>query len=182
MSRAYWIAASLLIAITVHVLYVLFVPAMALERQIENVAKDTAANSFSILEPAAQSVLFPGFPESSLFGVCPFDVSDSDVVLNANLPDGFWTLTIYTRTGKTLYVLNDEQSGTSNFNVRLTQSGSLFDMFRESADADIEQAGWKVVTDLPRGLAVFWVQSPDRKLRDRLSSILERTSCAPVKS
>jgi uncharacterized membrane protein len=182
MSRLYWLAASLLVAITVHVFYVLFVPAMALERQIERVLTAPEPGKFTVLEAEAQAALFPAFPATSVFGVCQFDVADKDIVVNADLPQGFWTLSIYTQTGKTLYVLNDRQSGTNQFSVRLTKASSLLDAFRETADADIETAGWKVETSVPEGLAVFWLQPQDMLHRPRVAEALARTTCAPAKS
>jgi uncharacterized membrane protein len=166
----------------VHVFYVLFVPAMTLERQIARVLAAAEPGRFTVLEPAAQAALFPSFPKTGVFGICQFDVADRDIIVNADLPPGFWTLSIYTRTGKTLYVLNDRQSGTNQFAVRLTKASSLLDALRETADADIEAAGWKVETSVPEGLAVFWLQPQDMLHRPRVAEALARTTCAPANS
>jgi uncharacterized membrane protein len=178
MPRAGWMFAALLTAVVVHIFYVLFVPAFAFGWN----AATPESNRFAVLEPEAQQRLFPAYPASSLFGVCRFDVSTSDVVLDAKLPDALWTLSIFDGKGKSLYALNDTQSGTNSFAVRLSRARGVLEQLNAPPDPDVEKAGWTVETGSAAGLAVFWVDVPQEPLRERLKARLAETNCASGKS
>ena len=102
------------------------------------------------------------------------------MALNANLPDTFWTLTVYSKFGKTLYTVTDQQSGTDTFNLKLAMAPGILDMFMAKGDDDddpVASSGWKVLSTDARGFALFWVPANDKAMRDSLSEILAKSSC-----
>ena len=111
MRNLYWVIAAAVLAIIVHISMVLFAPGFLFERNLNRLASDVPDNTFFILPVSAQSAIFPEYPSGTVFGLCRFNLTSGPVTLDASLPDGIWTLTVYSRFGRTLYTVTDEQSG-----------------------------------------------------------------------
>jgi uncharacterized membrane protein len=92
-----------------------------------------------------------------------------------------WTLTIYSASGDTVYSLNDRQSGTNRFTVKLSLAPSLLEMLSQTGSEDLTGAtGWEVETPEPTGLAVVWVPAQEKAMRRNLEQILEASRCGPA--
>ena len=183
MARLYWIFTSLVLAIAVHVGYVLVAPSHALNSSLEALVAETGANRFFILEPRDQARLFPAFPPAHVFGACAFDLRDTKIALIANMPEDMWTLTIYSASGDVFYTLNDTQSGTGRFTVSLTLAPSLVEMITQTGTEDaVNITGWEVKTNEPTGLAVFWIPVSEDAMRPGVIKTLGSTQCRPDSS
>ncbi|MBI3674852.1 MAG: hypothetical protein HY245_15825, partial [Rhizobiales bacterium] len=157
MRRLFWILAALFTGIAAHSGFVLLVPQLKLNHAIARVSAATGPNRFFMLPADDQLRLFPSYPPMSVMGACAFDVSQGPVELSANLPPGFWTLTIFDSTGNVLFTVNDAQSGTGSFTVNLARAPSLIEMLKASgSDEPSDLTGWKVSTAETTGLAVIW--------------------------
>jgi uncharacterized membrane protein len=166
LNRIYWLVTAAVLAVAVHAAYMLIAPGMALDRSISRTAAVVTSNQFQVLKLEDQSALFPAYPASSVFGICAFDVSTSNVELSATMPDGFWTLTIYSRSGDVIYALNSTQSGTNSFTVSVAKAPGLLESLTKSvADDPVNFDGLKATTSEPKGIAVFWV--PVREVAQR---------------
>ena len=178
MTRLFWLGAALLLALIVHIALVLFVPSLTLDRSVARVSGMAQTNAFIILPRDRQGSLFPTYPANSVIGICAFDVSKSKVDLTASLPPGFWTLTIYSRSGKVIYALNDRQSGTGSFTVSLTRAPGIIEMLTQSGGDEVNTTGWTVSATEPRGFAILWQPVADPAQRPRVIRAFEKTSCA----
>lgn len=175
----FWIITASVLGLASHVATLLFAPGMALERSIAS-AVDGERNQFFVLSPAAQARLLPDYPRDTVFGMCRFDLSRGPVKLTANLPDSLWVLAVYSSNGKTLYTVNDRQSGANNFELKLVKAQSLLDLLTSRADDDtdtIADQAWIVSSPDKRGVALFWVPMPDSAQRAQLVSVLAKSSC-----
>ena len=178
LNRLYWLITATVVAVAVHAAYMLIAPGVALERSITAMGAVSARNVFRVLRPEEQLGLFPAYPASNVIGVCAFDVSKGSIELSANMPDGFWTLTIYSRRGGVIYALNSEQSGTKSFTVSLSKAPGLIEsLLQTSGDDPGNFTGWKVATADPQGIAVLWVPAWDPAQRAAITGILERSRC-----
>jgi uncharacterized membrane protein len=181
MSRLFWLITAGFIALATHLLYVLFVPAFIVQRSIANTEMSGTTNSFVILDAVEQARLFPSYPASSVFGACAFDLSKGNVALTADMPQGPWTLTVYSSTGRVIYAVNDIQTGAANFTVSLSRSPSLYQQLTQAANDDVvATTGWDVRSDTDRGIAVFWIPAFDPALRPAIAASVQRSSCATV--
>lgn len=179
MNRLFWIAAAAMVAISVHIAFVLIVPPLALRQSVARVSGTAQANAFFILPSDEQGKLFPAYPKFSVVGICAFDVSKSKVSLSANLLPGFWTLTIYASSGDVIYALNDSQSGTGSFTVSLSRAPGLLEMLTERVTEDPQNTtGWTVSATDPKGFAVLWQPVADRARRAGVVRAFEKSSCA----
>ena len=177
MRNLYWLIAAFALAVTVHAGSVLFAPGFLFERNLDRLTNDVPDNTFFILPQEAQSRIFPEYPPGTVFGFCRFNLTSGPITLDASLPDGIWTLTVYSRFGKTLYTVNDEQSGVDQFSLQLDMAPGILDIFSTKEDDPVATSGWKVLSSDERGFALFWVPSADQALRDSRSETLAKSSC-----
>jgi uncharacterized membrane protein len=178
MRNLYWVIAAAVLAVIVHISMVLFAPGFLFERNLNRLASDVPDNTFFILPSSAQSAIFPEYPSGTVFGLCRFNLTSGPVTLDANLPDGIWTLTVYSRFGRTLYTVTDEQSGVDKFSLQLAMAPGVLDVFSLKEDEnEVDASGWKVLSSDERGFAVFWVPALDKAMREGLAETLSKSSC-----
>ena len=178
MRNLYWVVTAAVLAVIVHIGMVLFAPGFLFDRNLDRLASDMPDNQFFILPAEAQSKIFPEYPSGTVFGLCRFNLASGPITLDANLPDGIWTLTVYSRFGKTLYTVTDEQSGIDKFSLQLAMAPSIFDVLSlKEEDNPVESSGWKVLSSDERGFALFWVPAMDQAMRQGLMEILSKSSC-----
>lgn len=182
MKHLYWLAAALFTAIAAHAAFILGLPSFSLDRTISRLSADAGSNAFFILPQDEQSRLLPAYPRESVVGVCAFDVSKTQVSLSANLPNGFWTLTIYSDRGDVIYTVNNTQAGTNSFTVALSKAPDLLEMLqqatqKEAVDAD---TGWTVSSPAARGIAVLWYPVAESAQRPGLVRALSKSTCQPL--
>ncbi|MGH6854248.1 MAG: hypothetical protein ACREDX_02715 [Aestuariivirga sp.] len=181
MRKFFWIAAAIFLALTVHAAFVLAMPAFMLKRSIARISGESGTNAFFILPADEQARLFPAYPPLSVVGACAFDVSHGPVDFSADMPGGFWTLTIYSSSGDVIYALNDTQSGTGRFTVNLKKAPGLFEILSQAGEEDPGTlTGWNVSTAESTGLAVLWQPVAEAALHPGIVRSFGKTVCKPV--
>jgi uncharacterized membrane protein len=176
----YWVVVAVVLAVVVHIVTLIFAPGYVFENSLNRLAADIPNNQFFVLSREAQSKIFPEYPQDAIFGICRFDLTVGPVELKASLPDTLWTLTVYSKSGKTLYTVTDQQAGSDTLNLKLAMAPGLFDIFSakgEDDDDPVASSGWKVLSSDERGFALFWVPSYDQAMRANLSETLAKSSC-----
>jgi uncharacterized membrane protein len=181
MKFIFWFAAAFFSAAAAHAAFILTVPSYSLDRTIARLSAASGRNAFFILPPDEQARLLPAYPQLSVVGVCAFDVSDSDVSLTASLPDGFWTLTIYSNRGDVIYSVNNTQTGTNSFTVALSRAPDLLEMLQQATEKEPIDAdtGWTVSSPASRGLAVLWYPVAEVAQRAGIMRGMSKTVCRP---
>lgn len=179
MLRLYWTAVLLVVAVAVHVGFVLFAPAYRFSLYANEMSGGHGTNQFFIVEPRQQARLFPNLPRQSVLGACLYDVSAGDVAFNADLPEGFWVTTIYTIRGKPIYSVNNRQSGADAFTVSLSRAPGFIEMLLQATDKERPEidSGWTVMSPELRGLAIVWYPLVDPALRPSISQAMEKSRC-----
>jgi uncharacterized membrane protein len=181
MGRSFWIVAALLMGVVAHISYVLFAPGLLFSRQLEQSTKGKPYNQFFISSVANQSALLPAATSKSVVGICKFDLGNGTVQLDAKLPRSYWTLSIYSQSGRQVYALNDVQAGTSEFKVELAKTKTFFQQLMGTSRAEdatqIENLGWHAETSEPRGIAVIWIPIADELMRPQIETIMAGSTC-----
>jgi uncharacterized membrane protein len=178
----FWVIFSALLGVAVHLAYILFVPSQKFSAQIDATLRNQGTNKFEILDAKLQAVLLPFATTDDLVGLCKFDVSKGPVKLAVAVPEGYWTLSIYTLHGKQVYALNGEQADTRNFAVTLSKSPSLVSQILGD-DADVVPAtdgdiGWRVGLTENQGLAFLWMPQSDQWQKKEAAELLKTSSCS----
>ena len=176
----FWAAVAVLTAVAAHALFALYVPGWWFSREVARIAAQHGVNSFFVLSPQQQAMLFPGLPRLGVTGLCVFDVTASDVTFSANLPDGFWVTTIYTDKAEPIYSLNNRQSGANSFNVGLSRAPGIIEQVLQATEKETEEldSGWTVMSPEPRGLAVVWYPTPEAGLKTIAAETVARSRCS----
>lgn len=179
MGRLYWIVAGILAAIAAHSAFILAAPSLSFGRDLATVTASSGSNRFFFPDPAQQLRLFPGYPPESVIGLCAFELSQGNVKLSANMPEGYWTVNVYSRRGNVIYAVNDSQAGTTSFTLDISLTPSLFDTLMAATQAekpDID-TGWTVESPDPQGLAVLIYPLSEGGLRASIMRRMETSSC-----
>jgi uncharacterized membrane protein len=98
------------------------------------------------------------------------------------VPEGHWSLDIYTIRGRQVYALNDRQADSREFSVTLEQEASLFATIIGGGpvepDVTSENVGWRVELAEDKGLAILWMPQSDKWRRREAQRVLEKSRCA----
>jgi uncharacterized membrane protein len=182
--QLFWLFTATVFALVCHMAYVLFVPSRTFDSAIDKSLGQDKINSFAILDPKAQVKLLPFTAASHLVGVCKFNVAKGPVKLTASLPEGFWSLAVYTIRGQQVYAINDTQADTNTFSVEFSRASGLIAQMLESSEdqQDIagEDIGWRIAVNEEEGLAVLWLALPDPILRSEAESVMRKSRCARI--
>ena len=180
LGRVFWLITAAFLAVAVHIFYVLFVPAIAFDKQLAIVTKAQGENSFAVLDPAVQGTLVLGASPDDVVGVCKFNLSAGKLLLNADLPSTYWTLTVYSSSGQQVYSLTDAQSGAQQFTVDFSRAKSIIEQLFGQGDNEDQlgdNLGWHAEVSGQTGLAVIWVPVSDALLRPSVSELVNKTKC-----
>ena len=175
-----WILIAIFATFAAHAAFVLAVPTFTLGRDIAQFGAKPGSNTFFILPGADQARLFPTLPASGVTGVCAFDLSQGQVDFSGDLPDEYWTLTIYSSRGDVIYAVNNEQSGEGPFTVNLKEAPSLIQLVLQTGGEEVADTGRSVESGSTTGLIVLWMPLAEPTMRQAVIKRFERSSCRAV--
>jgi uncharacterized membrane protein len=179
--RLFWAAGVLVLAVIIHLSYVLFGPRFAMHGfEAEAASYAGGVNRMQVLDAAQYADLFGAASTQAVAAVCAFDLSDGDVTLHAAFSGSPWTLRIYAARGNAIYALNDAQAGTDDVTVRIRQVTGLKRLLGGDEEAGVVNDGWRVETAEKRGLAVLWSPIAEPALRRRSEEALKQSYCRPA--
>lgn len=178
-SVLFWLAVALLVGAVAHLSYVLIAPSFAMQRLIGAGQDDTPVNRLVLLDAPEQMRLLGETEREAVSAKCLFDISKGQLSVAAEMPDTFWSLTIYSDKGADLYTINDRQAGTDKFTLTVKRAPGLMDLFAtdQAENARAMSDGWSVEIPEPKGIAVFWMALDYPEQRKLFTDILSRSSC-----
>jgi uncharacterized membrane protein len=173
--RLFWITAILLLALSVHLAYVLFVPNLEMNRIMKAASEDHRANRFLVLDEGEAAVILGQQSLAFVQGICVLDLSSGPVLVTLDTPASYWMANVYSRKGDNIYSLNDRQVSEVPFSIVVERKkASLFSLESETPPED---AAFRVVTGDRSGLFVVRVFVQDPAYRSRITRTLERSTC-----
>lgn len=178
----FWIVTSLLLALSTHLAYVLFMPRAQFSKGIELALASQKENSFGILDPSTQSALMPFASAQDLVGLCKFDATGGTVNFAVEVPKGYWVFAVYTMGGQQVYALNDRQADAQRFVVSLSKAPTLIEQVSGGSGQDepaVSDIGWQVKLQDPKGVAFLWMPHGDSLRRTEAERALSKSSCGP---
>src|SRR5688572_15635082 len=174
--RLFWIAAVLLLGLSVHLSFVLFVPNLEMNRIMAAASISHGNNRFLVLEEQEATAILGQQSLAFVQGICVLDLRSGPVLVTLDTPASYWMANVYSRKGDNIYSLNDRQVSEVPFSIVVERKkASLFDF--ESEDAAPEDAAFRVTTGDRSGLFVVRVFVQDPAYRARITRTLERSSC-----
>ena len=178
-SALFWLGVALLIGAVSHLSYVLIAPSFAMQRLIGAEQDDTPVNRFVLLDATEQMRLLGESESEAISGKCLFDISKGELSVAAEMPDTFWSLTLYSDKGADLYTINDRQAGTDKFKLTVKRAPGIMELLSgdQSETARALSDGWSVEIAKPTGIAVFWMALDYPEQRKLFIDTLARSSC-----
>ena len=174
--RLFWIIAVVLLGLTVHLAYVLFVPNMEMGRIMSAAAENHAANRFLVLDEQEAASILGQQSLAFVQGICVLDLKRGPVLVTLDTPASYWMANVYSRKGDNIYSLNDRQVSEVPFSIVVERKKArLFDF--ESEEEAPEDAAFRVATGDGSGLFVVRVFVQDPAYRARITRTLERSTC-----
>jgi uncharacterized membrane protein len=179
MSRLlYWTVAILLLAGTVHIGYVLFVPHIEMRSKLNELRGLADTGALTVLSREDSIRLMGPDGRWLVHALCIYDLADGPMTIVAAVPNSYWSMTMYSAGGDTFYSLNDRQAGVDRVALMLRQPTEP-----TPTDDELEQ---EVVPDedtltvrvpAATGLVVMRALAGEAAEYQRISQILAQSSC-----
>jgi uncharacterized membrane protein len=180
MTRGFWVLLSLVLAVVVHLSYMLFEPSRNFAKTLQTLTKGEKQKAFKILSPEQQSSLLPFATTRDVVGVCFYDLRKGAIRIDGQAPNSFWNFSVFTSRGRQVYDLNDTQVETNRFVVELKPASGMLKQILGGADGETSSfadAGWQVEIPDKQGLAILWVPLRDALLRSSVEAVIRQSSC-----
>ena len=174
----FWSVCILLLAGAVHLGYVLIVPPIEMRAKIDELRQIAGSGELVVLSREDSVRLMGPDGRWLVHALCVYDLDEGPVMINATVPDSYWSMAIYSAGGETFYSLNDRQAGIEQVDL----------MIRRPTD----QAPGEEEELTPQTDDTFTVRAPDaegvvvmRALADetaeygRAAEVLGTSSCRP---
>lgn len=172
----FWISVALVIAVIVHLSYVLFTPTRAMDAKFDRTVAKSGINALAVLSPAEARSLV-GIPTAgSIYAACPYNLRNGDLTINAEFPARPWTLSVYGLSGARLFSVNDKQAGVDSVTLEVKRGGNIWDVLTDHTAPEIGD-GWSIEVKERRGIAVLWMADVDPVVSDRFKAELARSKC-----
>lgn len=175
MRGLYWIVMTLLLAVVVHISYVLFVPRAAMGDAMESMEKAAGGrNVFRVLEGAQAGILTSRPMKYMHYGGCVAEPGNGRVEVSTRSTGGYWSLSIYSPSGNVIYTLNDRHADMSDIVVVLRpateEDGAL-------ATPRLSEGRLLVPLREKRVLVVFSAYESHPGMGRRISEIMSASRC-----
>jgi uncharacterized membrane protein len=181
--KLFWIFLAVLLGIGIHIVYVLFVPAVVFDRAVAALSGGQGNNTLVVLPATISANAVPGFAGDGVIALCRLDLSKGKVGLTLKVPGSYWSLAIYSQSGRQVYALNDKQAGADSFEIVIARAKSLVEQVtnvgeNDDVNDDIANAAWTVEINEPKGLALLWAPLSDPLQRPAMEAIMKGGRCA----
>lgn len=135
------------VSVVMHGLVVLAAPQFSSQLAMSELKKLGPVNKAVSLSPDERTALTGRYPDAVVANdVCIFNLSQGPLVLSASLPDGQWSLSLYSDSRQLIYRTDEGSVDGSEFQAILAGTGQQFDNPQQSGEIRVAQF---------TGLAVF---------------------------
>ena len=172
----FWICVALVIAVVVHLSYVLFTPTRAMDAKFDRTVAKSGINALAVLSPAEARSLTGLSAVGSIYAACPYNLRNGDLTISAAFPARPWTLSVYGISGARLFSVNDKQAGVDTVTLEVKRGGNIWDVLTDHASPEIGD-GWSIEVKERRGVAVLWLADADPVVSEHLKSELAKSKC-----
>ncbi|MGI9415819.1 MAG: DUF1254 domain-containing protein [Hyphomicrobiales bacterium] len=172
----YWIAATGILAVVVHLGVVIFVPGVDTGQKMAELEAAGEVNMLHRLGASGDKLTPLTEPSPDLaYAFCKFDIRDRPLLIEGKIPPTYWSVSVYSETGDNVYTLNDRQAGVPSIKLMIVREG---DTFEPSTSGDRPDDAIVVRTPTSTGLVLFRAFIPDRSQLDVVERHLAASKCA----
>ncbi len=178
--RLFWFTAALLLAIAVHLAYILFVPRQQMAAMMDQFSALAGVNKLAVVAPEALDRVLPEADPALAYAVCVFDLSAGPVLVKAKIPFGYWLVSLYAPNGDSFYSLNSRQADVKSLDVVIRDRTSAADNRAGAAPQAGADNQVTVKSPSSRGLVLLRARVPTPALGPRIRADLAASACSPA--
>ncbi len=173
-----WLIGGVVLGGIIHLVVILTLPALAEQSIWSRVADLEADNRMVVLQQVLAGDLNPLRLDPALsYGVCRVDLSQGPAYLSGMLPDAFWSVALFDRSGRVTY------STTNRDGIGRTVEMGIFnaDQTRLLAQQQLDVAEGLLVVeaDTDELLVLIRLAPPHQAMRQRFEAELSTITCGP---
>lgn len=170
-----WVFISAVIAMATHLFIVYATPTTLTARAIENFSKNAPINSIFHQERLTQEDALSDFANLDLiYDTCAFDVSRNPISITAEVPQSFWSLSLYADNRQVFFSIDEVKAGAAKIEIILI--GPDADRDRASEEIRIPV----IRTPSTKGVAVFRTLIPGDSRFAEVDEIRRRSTCSEI--
>lgn len=172
------ILATVLLAVSVHILTIFLVPHFASAAGWSRLDKSVDRYRFVRIDEGdvtAASLQLKGLDPLFSHAVCLVSLEDGPVNFSFSAPGTFWSMSLYDRGGQILFSVNDRTAVAGDLDL-LAVTGEQRASIREAAPQGLDET---ILVEAQRSdlLAMLHVFAPDERGRLRAAKAFERSVC-----
>ena len=180
MSRTFiWVFAGLMLGLVIHLVVILLLPRYASTSVWEIFAKIAPAGEIITLERPApgKSNMLRLDPELA-YAVCRYDLSRGPGVLVGNLPQDFWSIGVFDKSGVAIYSTTNRSGSGGSVELGIFNPAQTFLLVEQKLNL---QEGL-IVVEAPRNevFVVVRLAPPYPAMWERYREILTRLQCGHI--
>ncbi len=172
----YWLIASALLAVVVHLFIVIFVPGVDTGQKMAQFTSAAAVNEFHQIDRVSPQTLLNEADPDLAYAFCTYDISDKALEIEAHIPPTYWSVSIYTNTADNIYTLNDTQAGVETIKLLLARDGEEVDLANGIGQRDENTI--LIRSPSTEGLILFRAYIGDGSLDRRVRSYYAESGCS----
>jgi uncharacterized membrane protein len=178
-SLIFWILCILLLASAVHLGYVLIVPPIEMRAKIDELRQIAGSGELTVLSREDSVRLMGPDGRWLVHALCVYDLDEGPVMINATVPNSYWSMAIYSAGGETFYSLNDRQAGIAQVDLMIRRPSDQALDEEEELTPPIDDT-FSVRAPDPVGVVVMRALADETAEYDRAAEVLARSSCRSV--
>ncbi|HHN73054.1 MAG TPA: hypothetical protein ENK13_03090 [Thermopetrobacter sp.] len=177
---AFWTLVFMLGAAAAHAALLLWLPRHAMSGIMETVLVRHGVNRMRVISAAEWREIAGDADPAMRHAVCLLQPGDGETVIEAPLPAGYWSITVYAPNGAEIYALDDRGVGMRRLRMRFTRAGEMLPGAGGLRTPRLENGVLHVPMNVDRALAVIAAHASYPGLEERLRAALSATTCTRV--
>jgi uncharacterized membrane protein len=163
-----WIAATLVIAVGVHVASMRYLPHFIMRVALAHMGTPNAIHHGRRAEASSHGVVRPS--PDLLYSVCPFDLAKGPLLVTAPVPAGtYWSVSVFDADTNNIFALNDRQAKEKRVSILVSPPPGPY---VPPANTTL------VVSPTARGLVLFRTLIDSEKDFARIDRMRREATCA----
>ena len=175
----FWTLCILLLAGAVHLGYVLIVPPIEMRAKIDELRQIAGSGELTVLSREDSVRLMGPDGRWLVHALCVYDLAGGPLMINATVPNSYWSMAIHSAGGETFYSLNDRQAGIKQVDLMIRQPS---DQVPDDEEEELRQPTddtFTVRAPDPVGVVVIRALADETAEYDRAAEVLATSSCRP---
>ena len=172
---AMWIAATIAVAVLVHVVTIYALPRRIMARTLRRMGPPNTIHFAKRPDATSRGVVRPS--PDLLYSACPFDLSKGPLKITASVPHStYWSVSGFDAATNNFFVRNDQQIAGNTIEIIALRPGMPL--------PPLDAAPVRVIVFVPsnKGLFLFRLLINDEKQQPTLDALRRQASCGTVAS